>query len=123
MTDPTFQSPAITLDGRRFNVVETAGSGVVGRDTIFRFRQSQDMISADYSGGKIRQGRLIGRLDGAELIFCFCQMQNDGLMDNGQSRCSLERLPDGRLRMTERFEWGSRPGEAGVNVFEELPEA
>jgi hypothetical protein len=32
---------------------------------------------------------------------------------------TLERLPEGRLRLIEQFQWLTRPG-SGTNVFEEI---
>jgi hypothetical protein len=113
----------ISLDGRCFNVASTAASGVVGTETIFSFRQDGAFISAEYAGGQIRRGYLVGVLEDAKLTFRYCQIQHDGRLDGGVSECSVNRLPDGRVRIIEGFEWASRPGERGINVFEEIPSA
>ena len=113
----------ISLNGRRFNVASTAASGVVGPETIFNFGQDGSFVSAEYAGGRIRRGYLVGVLEDAKLTFRYCQIQLDGRLDGGVSECSVETLPDGRVRIIEAFEWASRPGETGVNVFEELAPA
>jgi len=112
---------AFDLNGKCFNVTETAAAGVVDQETEFRFRQDDNIVTASYAGGQIRQGYLVGKLDGAALHFRYCQIQIDGRIDGGESHCTIERQDGGRLRIVERFEWASRPGETGVNVFEELP--
>lgn len=38
------------------NVVQTAENGIVNSDTIFEFAQDGSFVSANYSGGKIKQG-------------------------------------------------------------------
>lgn len=48
-------------------------------------------------------------------------MQLDGKLDNGVSTCEVGYSLDGKITITEHFEWKSRPGEFGTNVFEELP--
>lgn len=114
-------STKIDLDGKRFNVPHTDAAGVVNHETIFAFRQRGGAVTAQYSGGNILHGFLVGVLDGAVLTFRFCQMQTDARLDSGASTGQIEFTDDGRLRIIEEFEWQSRPGERGVNVFKELP--
>jgi hypothetical protein len=112
---------SISLDGIRMNVVETADNGVVNQDTIFYFSEKEGIVSAEYQGGKISKGFLVGRLSAHDqLEFSYCQMQIDGKLDNGESTCQLARNEYGKITLTEHFEWKSRPGEFGINVFQEL---
>ncbi len=97
----------------------TAENGVVNADTVFEFSQSDDWVTARYSGGKIVHGYLVGRVDGSAFAFRYCQCDTDGHLDGGQSNCELERRADGGIRIVERFFWESR-GEEGVNIIEDL---
>ncbi len=111
----------ICLDTLKMNVVKTAENGVVNHETIFVFSQKGDVISAEYSGGKIRQGFLVGKfLAENQLTFSYCQIQLDGKLDNGLSTCELSRNENGKVTLTEHFEWKSRPGEFGTNIFQEI---
>jgi len=109
---------AISLDGLRMHVIRTAESGVVNADTIFRFHQQANEVWADYAGGGIRRGSLIGTVDGSTLTFRYCQLQTNGTLDGGKSDCEV-RTHEGRIQIVERFQWESRPG-GGENVFQEL---
>jgi hypothetical protein len=40
--------------------------------------------------------------------------------DNGVSSCEISVSDTGKIRLIEHFEWKTRPGERGVNVFEEI---
>lgn len=100
-------------------VVSTSENGVVDHNTIFHFRQKQDMIYAQYSGGQIAQGYLVGNLIGTSISFTYCQRQVDGVLDYGASKAILS-YENGRLRITEKFEWASRPGKSGINILEEV---
>jgi hypothetical protein len=101
------------------NVIETSENGVVNEHTIFSFHQEKDFVHAHYTGGKIAQGYLVGKIEGAQLQFTYCQIQVDGILDNGKSNAELT-LQKGKVRLIEHFEWASRPGQMGTNVFEEL---
>jgi len=115
------QSGPITLDGIKMNVVKTAENGVVNHETIFNFSQEDEVISGEYQGGKILKGFLVGKLSTQnQLEFSYCQMQIDGKLDNGVSICQLLINENGKITLTEHFEWKSRPGEFGTNVFQQL---
>jgi hypothetical protein len=46
----------------------------------------------------------------------------DGALRTGECRSEPERLPDGRLRLHERWRWTSGDGSAGASVVEEIAE-
>ncbi len=109
----------MNLNNIKMNVIETSENGVVDQHTIFSFNQEEDLVYATYSGGKIAKGYLVGNLRGDQLDFTFCQIQVDGILDNGKSSAILT-THNGKVRLIEHFEWASRIGQKGVNVFEEL---
>ena len=108
------------LDNVQMNVVQTAPNGVVNHETIFTFSQQDNQVQAAYYGGKVAKGFLIGVLEKEILNFSYCQLQTDGILDNGISKAQLSVTAEGKLRLTEHFEWKSRPGERGTNIFEQL---
>ncbi|MGX1930151.1 hypothetical protein [Flagellimonas sp. 2504JD4-2] len=110
----------IHLDKIKMTVVETAENGVVNDQTVFEFKQKNNFVEAKYEGGKILAGFLVGVLKDNTLKFSYCQLQTDGVLDNGTSNAELELSANGKIRLIEHFEWSSRPGETGINVFEEI---
>lgn len=111
----------ISLDKIQMNVIKTDACGVVNHETIFHFSQNGAVVEAKYAGGKIQQGFLVGRITQEnQLIFCYCQMQKDGKLDNGTSECEVSKDENGKVTLTEHFEWASRPGEFGTNIFKEM---
>ncbi len=101
------------------NAVVTAENGVIGIDTVFTFRESGEFVSAEYSGGQVIQGYLVGVRTASVFSFRYCQFDSLGNLDGGESHCDIEVAGDGRIRIVERFEWASRPG-GGENVLEEI---
>jgi hypothetical protein len=109
----------LNLDGKRLRVTKAATQGVVSLETTLTFTQRGDLVEAHYSGGTIVVGRLLGRLTGTVLTFCYIQVDVDGHTDAGSSVGTIDALPDGRVRLTESFQWFTRP-DSGTNVFEEI---
>src|ERR1041385_1592885 len=101
----------ISLNNLKMNVIETAPNGVVNQNTIFKFKQEGDIVSSEYRGGHVIAGFLVGKLADDKLDFSYCQLQDNGTLDNGISSCTLSKGANGKIRLIENFEWKSRPGE------------
>ena len=101
------------------NVIQTSPNGVVNSETIFSFTQEENLVSANYSGGNIQKGFLIGILKNYELEFRFVQIQINGKLDGGFSKCSIKLNENGKLQLVEHFFWESQEG-SGTNIFEEI---
>ncbi|GAA2504883.1 hypothetical protein GCM10010406_46950 [Streptomyces thermolineatus] len=111
---------AASLDGRLFAPVADPEGGEVGTSTRFRYHEQDGRIRADYDGGDIERGHLLGTRDGDRLDFRYVQLRRDGRTSTGHCVSRVVELPDGRLRLEETWEWESQEGR-GTSVVEELP--
>ncbi|MEP1093684.1 MAG: hypothetical protein ABJG78_01165 [Cyclobacteriaceae bacterium] len=107
----------LDLDGKKMNVVETAGNGVVNQDTVFQFSQTENVVNARYAGGLVRRGFLIGKIKQNQLEFKYAQEHEDGKIVGGESLCNISVQQNGKLTLVENFDWEQGRGR---NVFQEL---
>ncbi|GAA2038415.1 hypothetical protein GCM10009839_44950 [Catenulispora yoronensis] len=108
-------------DGIRFRAEDhptTAPHAAAGTPTIGHYHQNGDLVWAEFGGGRLRTGRLVGttRPDGT-IDAAYCQLALDGTMVAGTVVSTPERLPDGRIRLVE--DWRRADGSTGVSVIEE----
>jgi hypothetical protein len=109
------------LDGRRFRDVTSEHSGDVSGETVFDYHEDNDgTIWAQYGGGKVRLGFLVGTRENEELDFRYAHVTTSGETATGHCTSRVEVLGDGRLRLHERWEWESKAG-TGRSVVEEVP--
>lgn len=106
-----------SLNNKKMNAVKTAPNGVVNEETIFHFKESDGAITAEYAGGKVKHGYLVGKVIEGKLAFQYSQLHEDGQLDSGHSVCDITMLPDGRVQLTEHFVWSEG---VGTNIIEEL---
>lgn len=112
---------ALSYDGRRFRAVETAANGEVGRETVFHYRQTGDVVWATYAGGGVHMGTLVATVDDAGgLDMRYAHVNAAGALMTGTRHSTPERLADGRLRLHERWQWTSGDLSAGTSVVEEV---
>ena len=107
-----------TVDDKIFTAVENSESGEVSDQTIFCYHQKGNVIWAEYSGGSIVKGFLIGTMDEEHnLHFNYQHMNTDGNLRTG-SCDSAPQTENGKLRFNEKWKWTM--GEEGTSVIEEI---
>ncbi|MEG0666741.1 n-acetylglutamate synthase [Gordonibacter sp.] len=88
--------------------------------TSFRYRQRGTVVWAEYDGGDIAQGHLLGTVDArGGLRFHYHHLNAQGEMRAGVCESTPCLLPDGRLRMEESWQWLTDDCSAGHSVIEE----
>ncbi|ELZ11506.1 MULTISPECIES: hypothetical protein [Natrialba] len=109
----------ISLDGRTLAGVANDEGGEVGADTVFHFEQNGERIYANYSGGSVVDGHLVGTFDGKQWDIRYVQINTENKTATGHSIGDVELLDDGRIRVEDEWEWESKPGK-GESVHEEV---
>lgn len=110
------------LEGKVFRSVANTDNGDVGAGTVFHYRQSGDIVTADYSGGGIVAGHLIARvLAGGQLDMRYHHLNDKGEFMLGTCLSTPEQLADGRLRFKEKWQWLSGDMSSGSSEIEEIP--
>lgn len=114
-----FEEKKISLDNRYFVAIENSQNGEVSENTVFSYHQKENVIWAEYSGGKIKKGFLVGTIDSENhLNFTYQHLNIDDELKSGKCISEPEILKDGRLRFHEKWQWYS--GQSGESVIEEI---
>jgi hypothetical protein len=109
---------ARSLDGLVLYPVADQATGQVGTRTRFAYHEREGRIWAEFAGGDIARGYLVGTRDGDRLDFRYVQLKEDGGTASGHCATTVVDLADGRVRLEEAWEWESRTG-LGTSVVEE----
>lgn len=109
----------VSLDGRTFHGVENSATGDVGQTTTFTYHQDDDVIWAEYSGGGVLRGYLVGTRSAEKLNFRYAHLGVNKATSTGVCESVIEVLDDGRVRFHESWAWESRP-ETGRSIVEEM---
>ncbi len=113
--------PVWSYHGKRFRSVSNSNNGEVSDETTFSYQQQGRVISAEYQGGEIKKGNLLGQVDQEGTIIM--QYQHWNIRDEFRSgRCISvpEVLPNGKIRLHESWEWTSGMEGSGTSIVEEI---
>lgn len=111
----------INYNNRQFKSINNSGSGEVDGDTHFNYSQVDNVLWATYAGGAIKFGTLTGLVhaDGT-LDFRYSHVNRDDVIMTGRCLSTPEILPDGRIRLHEKWQWTSGDMSAGESIVEEI---
>ncbi|MGC9496742.1 hypothetical protein [Streptomyces sp. WG7] len=110
---------ARSLDGLVLAPVADQAPGQVGTRTRFTYHEEDGAVWAEYAGGDVVRGRLVGSREGDRLDFRYVQLKTDGSTSSGHCVSTVVELPDGRVRLEETWEWESQRG-SGTSVVEQV---
>ncbi len=107
--------------GRLFRAVETSGSSQTGQDTIFKYEQIGDMVTATYAGGQVRFGQILGRVEAEGILnMRYQHLTPDGELMTGWCVTTPEILPNGKMRLHEKWKWTCGHRSRGRSILEEI---
>jgi hypothetical protein len=113
--------PSINYDNRNFISIHNSGSGEVGAKTVFHYHQKENIVWAEYGGGGIIRGNLIANCDErGNLDMRYQHINKIGELMTGKCLSSPEVLPDGRIRLHEKWQWTCGDHSSGESVIEEI---
>lgn len=107
-----------SLEDKYFTAIENSESGEVSGDTVFSYHQKGNAIWAEYSGGSIVKGFLLGTMDeNHNLHFTYQHINAEGEIKSGACD-SKPRFENGKQRFYESWKWTN--GEEGTSIIEEI---
>ena len=108
---------------KTFRSVTNTPNGTVSGDTIFHYRQTGSIVTAEYTGGSIVFGQLLASMDeSGNLDMRYHHITDQGLIQTGTCQSAPELLPDGRIRLHESWKWTSGDASSGHSIIEEFPD-
>jgi hypothetical protein len=110
----------INYDNKTFTSVENSATGEVSAETVFHYHQKDNLIWAEYWGGAIVFGNLIGKIaDNETLEIRYQHLNKHGELMTGKCFSTPETLSDGRIRLHEKWQWTSGDLSEGESIVEE----
>jgi hypothetical protein len=111
----------IRYGGRLFRPVESSESSQTNLDTIFKYEQVGDLVTATYSGGDIRYGHVLGYVNDAGILdMRYHHMDREGRLLTGICTTTPETLLSGQLRLHEVWQWTCGDRSEGTSILEEI---
>lgn len=110
----------MNYNNKTFAVVSNTKNGETSNETIFLYKQVGNILTSEYSGGKIAKGHLIGLVDeNGNIDMCYHQVNEKGELMTGICKSKPEILENGKIRLHESWQWTSGDKSKGESIIEE----
>ena len=110
----------INYNNRIFKPVINSENGETSSETTFHYKQYGNILTAEYSGGKIVYGHLMGLVDeSGHIDMRYHQINTAGELMTGICHSKPEILENGKIRLHETWQWTSGDMSKGESVIEE----
>ena len=111
----------INYNNKTFSPVQNTENGETTAETIFKYEQKENILTAAYNGGQIVSGHLIGLVDeNGNIEMRYHQVNRKGELMTGICHSKPELLPNGKIRLYEDWKWTSGDKSYGKSILEEL---
>jgi hypothetical protein len=111
----------INYNNKTFRPVKNSKNGEITEETIFKYKQKGNVLTAKYGGEKIQKGHLVGIVDEiGNIEMRYHQINTKGQLMTGICFSKPEILVDGKIRLYENWEWTSGDNSKGESILEEI---
>lgn len=110
----------INYNNKLFRPISNTENGETTSETVFIYIQNGNILTSEYSGGKIIKGHLIGLVDeNGKIEMRYHQVNEKGELMTGVCKSIPELLSNGKIRLHENWEWTSGDKSKGQSIIEE----
>jgi hypothetical protein len=111
----------INYNNKSFKPVSNTINGDTTSETIFEYYQKGHILTAEYAGGKISSGHLLGNVDElGNIDMRYHHINSAGEIMTGICKSIPEILPNGKIRLHEKWQWTCGDCTSGESVLEEV---
>ncbi|MEQ8358057.1 MAG: n-acetylglutamate synthase [Cytophagales bacterium] len=110
----------INYNNKIFRAIENSDNGETSNETEFIYRQKGNILSSEYSDGRIQYGHLIGLVDeNGNIEMSYHQINMEGQLMTGICFSKPEIMANGKIRLHESWQWTSGDRSKGKSILEE----
>ncbi|MFY0594229.1 n-acetylglutamate synthase [Roseivirga sp.] len=111
----------INYNNRVFRPVNNTENSETSSETTFYYKQEGNILSAEYKGGQIIKGHLIGLVDDkGNIDMRYHQVNKAGELMTGTCKSTPETMENGGIRLLETWQWTSGDHSKGESIIEEV---
>ena len=107
----------IDFNNKTFSLIGNSENGEVTDETIFKFSQRDQLVTAYYYGGSIRLGKIIARLHGKKLHMLYQCMTTDNELKAGKAVADIRFTQQHKIKLELNWEWLEGQKDSGTSVY------
>jgi len=107
----------INFHNKTFSLVENSEHGSATSKTIFKFQQEDNLVTADYSGGGIKYGKIVSRLENETLQMLYQCLTEEGILKAGKATAKVGFIEKNKIKLSLDWEWLGETKQKGTSEY------
>lgn len=107
----------VNFNNKTFSLVENSKNGTVTSKTIFKFKQDDNLVTADYSGGGIRYGKIVSKYENKMLHMLYQCLTEEGELKAGKAIAQISLNEKSKIRLELDWEWMGDTKQKGSSEY------
>jgi len=108
------------FNNKTFVLLENSENGKVNSDTVFKYKQEGNIVTADYSGGTVAYGKIIAVLKEGVLDMLYQCVTTDNELKAGKAIAEISFSKENKLKLSLNWQWLNDEGGKGKSEYIEL---
>ncbi len=107
----------LNFNNKKFSLIENSEKGTVNSDTIFEYKQDEELVTAEYYGGSVKYGKIIAVLNKNKLDMRYQCVTSDNELKAGKAIAEISISENGKIILKLNWEWLDGKNEKGISEY------
>lgn len=102
---------------KTFSLIENSNRGKASSETIFKYKQEGNLVTADYSGGSIKYGKIIANLEDDKLNMLYQCITTENELKAGKALANIILTKNNKIKLSLNWQWLNDKKESGISEY------
>ncbi|MBS7252491.1 hypothetical protein [Flavobacterium branchiicola] len=108
------------FNNKRFALIQNTDNGQVNTETIFNYKQEENLVTADYFGGTVKYGKIIAELKDDQLNMLYQCLTTDNQLKAGKAVAQITLTENSKIKLALNWQWLTNGNEKGQSEYIEI---
>ncbi|NMH89805.1 hypothetical protein [Flavivirga algicola] len=105
------------FNNKIFSLIENSEKGKVNSETIFKYKQEGNLVTAEYYGGPIKYGKIIAHLENNKLDMLYQCITTESELKAGKAIANISLTSNNKIKLKLNWEWLGKKNERGISEY------
>lgn len=105
------------FNNKTFSLLENSENGKVNSETVFKYKQEGNLVTADYYGGTIKYGKIIAHLSNKTLNMLYQCITTENELKARKASAQISLTKEKKIKLTLNWEWLENKNESGISEY------
>lgn len=105
------------FNNKTFSLLNNSENGKVNSKTIFKYKQEDHLVTANYYGGNIKYGKIIAHLSNNSLNMLYQCITTENELKAGKAIAKISLTENKKIKLKLHWEWLDDKNENGISEY------